>query len=78
MIHPQIKEAASIGVKDDEKGEVIKAFVSLNEGSRITEDQIKAHCRKNLVGYKVPRAIRVLERLPKTHVGKIDKSQLRK
>ena len=78
MIHPQIKEAASIGVKDDEKGEVIKAFVSLNEGSRISEDQIKAHCRKNLVGYKVPREIRVLESLPKTHVGKIDKSQLQK
>ena len=77
MMHPQIKEAASIAAPDAEKGEVINAFVSLNGGCQITEDGIKAYCRGNMVGYKVPQNIRFLEKLPKTPVGKIDKNQLR-
>ena len=78
MAHPHIKEAASIAVPDAEKGEVIKAFVCLNDGSNLTEDQIKDYCREDLVGYKIPKQIIFREGLPKTPVGKIDKNQLRK
>ena len=77
MAHPHIKEAASIAVPDAEKGEAIKAFVCLNDGSNLTEDQIKDYCREYLVGYKVPNQIEFREALPKTPVGKIDKNQLR-
>ena len=77
MAHPHIAEAASIGIPDDHKGETIKAFVSLIEGSNLTEDAIKSYCQKKLVGYKVPTQISLQETLPKTPVGKIDKKQLR-
>ncbi len=75
--HPAILEAAVVGVKDDYRGENVKAYIVLKEGMEATEKDIMAFCRKNLVDYKVPKIIEFLDELPKTQVGKISRIALR-
>jgi len=77
VTHPDVKEAAAIGIPHPEKGEVIKAFVSTLPGSDLSTDDVISFCRENLVGYKIPAEIEFRDELPKTPVGKIDKRQLR-
>jgi fatty-acyl-CoA synthase len=74
--HPAVLEAAVIAVPDEKWGEVPKAFVALKPGSAATADEIVAHCRTRLAGYKVPKAIEFGE-LPKTSTGKVQKFVLR-
>jgi len=71
-----VMEAAAIGIADDYRGEVIKAFVVPNK-STITVDDLMEHCRQNLAKYKIPAAFELVSELPKTAVGKIDKKALR-
>ncbi len=78
VMHPQVLEAAVVGVKDEYRGELPVAYVAPRPGARLTEDDLMAHCRANLARYKVPARIRFLEALPKTSVAKIDKNALRK
>ena len=75
--HPQIAEAAVIGIPDKARGEVLKAFVSLKKGGSATESEIKKFCRERLVDYKVPKEVAILDSLPKTGTGKIRKQDLR-
>ncbi|MBI5445193.1 MAG: long-chain fatty acid--CoA ligase [Deltaproteobacteria bacterium] len=75
--HPDVKEAAAVGVPDPYRGEVIKAFVVPNDGAALTGEAILTHCRSNLAKYKVPTSVEILTELPKTTVGKIDKKALR-
>ena len=75
-MHPAVLEAAVIGVADEQRGALIKAFVVHRPGSDATADALDAYCRLNLAPYKVPRVYVFLERLPKTTVGKTDKKQL--
>jgi long-chain acyl-CoA synthetase len=75
--HPAVREAAAVGVPDSYRGEVIKAWVVLKPDSRASAEELLGHCRANLARYKVPVAIEVVEELPKTPVGKIDKKALR-
>ena len=77
MAHPQIKEAATIGIPDDYKGEIIKAFVAVKAGESLTEEDIKTYCSEHLITYKVPAIIEFRDELPKTPVGKIDKKFLK-
>ncbi len=77
VTHPGIMEAAAIGIPHPEKGEVIKAYISLLDGTDLSEDDVISFCRENLVGYKIPAEIEFRQELPKTPVGKIDKKQLR-
>jgi len=74
--HSGVMEAAAIGIADDYRGEVIKAFVVPNK-STITTDDLMEHCRQNLAKYKIPAAFELVSELPKTAVGKIDKKALR-
>ncbi len=74
----EIKESAVIGVTDEISGEAILAFIVFKEGLHLQEADIIAKCRKVLTAYKVPRHIHIVEELPKTLVGKIDKSALSK
>ncbi len=75
--HPDVLEAASVGVADDYRGEVIRAFVVARPGAQADEAVLLDHCRANLAKYKLPAAIEIVETLPKTPVGKIDKMALR-
>jgi amino acid adenylation domain-containing protein len=74
---PGIREAAVIGVKDAVLGEAIRAFVAIEEGSSLTEREIKAFCASQLENFMVPRDIVFLAELPKTPTGKIRKKDLR-
>lgn len=72
-----IREAAVVGVPDAYRGETVKAFVSLKAGAQMDEAALIAHCRERLAAYKVPRALEVLNDLPKTATGKIQRLALR-
>ena len=74
--HSMINEAAVIGLHDDQWGEVVTAFVCPADTHTYSEEQLVEHCRQLLGGYKIPKKFVVLQELPKTHVGKIDKKQL--
>ena len=71
-----VLEVAAIGIPHEKSGEVVKLFVVKSEPS-ITEDAIMQHCRDNLTGYKLPKAIEFRDDLPKTNVGKILRRELR-
>ena len=75
--HPAVREAGVIGEPDEEWGEVPRAFVSLHAGQSVTAAELLAFCKERLSGYKCPRAIDIVEDLPKNALGKILKSELR-
>jgi len=75
--HPDVVEAALIGVPDPEWGEVGRAIVVRRPGSTLTAEELMAYLRARLAGYKVPKSIVFVEELPKTGAGKIDKTALR-
>jgi len=77
MAHPDISLAAVIGVPDDSHGEEVKAFVILNSGARISEEEIISWCKENMAAYKYPRMVEIRENLPMTATGKILKRELR-
>jgi fatty-acyl-CoA synthase len=72
--HSSVKEAAVIGVDDEEFGERLKAFV-VKDGE-VSEDDLKSHVKENLAKYKVPREIEFLDELPRKPQGKVDKKKL--
>jgi len=69
--HPKVLEAAVIGVKDRYRGETVKAFVVVHDGSQATEEELIAFCKKELAAFKVPKLIEFRKELPKTLVGKV-------
>ena len=75
--HPDVYEAAVIGIPSEEWGEAVHAFVVLRPGADLTADDITAFARAHLAGYKVPRSVSFLDELPKTGSGKLLKRQLR-
>ena len=75
-MHPGISAAAAIGVPDEVHGERIKVFV-VRRDPALTADEVIAHCRRNLTGYKVPKLVEFRDALPQTNVGKILRRELR-
>ncbi len=75
--HPDVLAAAVVARPDAKWGETPCAFVELKAGAATTGEDIVAHCKKHLAGFKVPRAV-VFGELPKTSTGKIQKFELRK
>ena len=75
--HPDVLAAAVVAKPDPKWGETPCAFVELKAGAQATPEDIVAHCKKHLAGFKVPRAV-VFGELPKTSTGKIQKFELRK
>jgi fatty-acyl-CoA synthase len=74
--HPAVQAAAVVAKPDDKWGETPCAFVELKPGANATSEDIIAHCKQNLAGYKVPRHVVFCE-VPKTSTGKIQKFRLR-
>jgi fatty-acyl-CoA synthase len=74
--HPQVAEAAVLGVDDEQYGQRLAAFVVLEAGATATVETLKAHVRENLANYKVPRQIAVLDELPRGSTGKILRREL--
>ncbi|HLF12579.1 MAG TPA: AMP-binding protein [Gammaproteobacteria bacterium] len=68
--HPGVREAAAIGIPDPQSGEVVKLFVVRKDLS-LGEADVIAHCRASLTGYKIPRTVEFIDKLPKTNVGKV-------
>jgi long-chain acyl-CoA synthetase len=74
---PGVAECACVGVPDEKTGEAVKLFVVRMPGTSVTEEEVIAHCRTGMTGYKVPRIVRFVDALPKSAVGKILRRELR-
>jgi fatty-acyl-CoA synthase len=77
LAHPEVQEAAVIGVADERWGEVGHAFVVPRANARPEPERLRAFCRERIAGYKVPKTILVVADLPRTAAGKVQKHLLR-
>lgn len=75
--HPKIREAATVGRPDPRLGEVLVAFVVLDGGQAMSEEEFFGYCRESMVKYKRPVAVRFLDALPRTGTNKINRVALR-
>lgn len=75
--HPDVHEAAVIGIPDPYWVEKVHAVISLKKGSSLTAEELIAFCKKSLAGYKSPKSVEFLDDLPKNAAGKILKRELR-
>lgn len=78
MGHPAVSEAAVVGVPHDRWGEAITANVILLPGASATAEELVEYCKANIGGFKVPKAIMVVDEFPRTGTGKIQKHLIRK
>ena len=76
--HPKVKEVAVIGVADDLRGEVPKAFVVCKEDQSLEPDDLRFFCRQHLAHFKIPHYFEFTLSLPKNRVGKVDKEALKR
>jgi long-chain acyl-CoA synthetase len=76
LAHPSVAEAAVVGEPHAELGEEVVAFVALRDGTREQPEALVAFCKQRLAGFKYPRRVTILDRLPRAATGKILKSRL--
>lgn len=69
--HPAVAEVGVVGLPDNMRGEVVKAWIVLRPGHRATGAEVKAFCRESLAPYKVPAKYEFVTELPKTQIGKV-------
>lgn len=74
--HPDIQEAAAIGIPDEHSGEAVKLFV-ISRNPALTQEEVIAHCRNKLTRYKCPKIVEFRDDLPRSNVGKILRRELR-
>ncbi|MGY9074797.1 MAG: class I adenylate-forming enzyme family protein [Acidimicrobiales bacterium] len=77
LSNPAVLDVAVIGLPDEQRGEIPKAYVVLKPGQELGVDDLMAHCRGGLAAYKIPREIEFVEELPKTSSGKVKRYVLR-
>jgi long-chain acyl-CoA synthetase len=75
--HPSVVEVGVLGLPDNLRGEIVKAFVVLRAGHSATAAELKAFCRERLAPYKVPAKFEFVATLPKTEIGKVLRRVLR-
>ena len=74
--HPKVKEVAVIGIKDEVRGEMPKAFLLIHDGVTVEDRELRAFCKDKLAHYKVPKHFEVLTDFPRTPTGKVLKRLL--
>lgn len=80
MTHPAVEQAFVVGVPDPRLGEVAVAYLILRGDRTATEEEILAHCRGRIAGYKIPRHVRIVREVPRTpgpHGDKVQRVRLR-
>ncbi|MGI9493784.1 MAG: AMP-binding enzyme, partial [Geminicoccaceae bacterium] len=74
---PGVGESAVIGLAHPDLGEAVAAVVTVTGDGQIDEVQVTDGCRRNLAGFKVPKAVFIVGELPRNTMGKVQKNQLR-
>jgi acyl-CoA synthetase (AMP-forming)/AMP-acid ligase II len=75
--HPGVRMCAVIGLPDEKWGERVVAMIMPSDGHKPTQDEIIAHCRQHIAGYKVPKEVRLVDAFPMTATGKVLKRVVR-
>jgi len=77
LTHESVSEVAVIGIEDDTWGESVMAIIALKEGTSLEYDQLKKWCTGKMSSYKIPKALRIVDALPRNAMGKVTKPDLR-
>jgi 2-aminobenzoate-CoA ligase len=77
MSHPDVLECAVVGAQDEQRTMIVHAFVVLRPGSTPTVADLQEHCKRVIAPYKMPRVIEVIDALPRTTTGKVQRFRLR-
>ncbi|MCP5080422.1 MAG: long-chain-fatty-acid--CoA ligase [Alphaproteobacteria bacterium] len=77
LTHPAVQEVAVVGMSHEKWGEAPHAFIILRQGAEASEDELKLHVRNNLAHFKTPQWVSIVDDLPKTATGKVQKYVLR-
>jgi len=75
--HPKVELTAVVGMPDAKSGEKVKAFIKIKEGETVTQEEMIAFCKENMVGYKRPKLIEFRNEIPVSNVGKVLRRVLR-
>ena len=75
--HPAVAEVTVIGLPDPKWGEAVTAVVVSKDGNDLSLEEMKAFCKGNIAGYKIPKIIKMVEKIPKNETGKVIKRELR-